>query len=135
MSVDVAIMVCPPSSVLDVVVPFCPWPDTMAEDADWFATWPLGRTEARDAFANGRAVTSTLPDGHVAFFIQCDAETMPAMLAIAITSWPSISALSADNSAAAQAVKAAWLGEELVIDGRIAGYLDVDGTSAAGAWL
>ena len=135
MSVEVAIMVCPSSSVLDVVVPLCPWPDTMAEDADWFATWPLGRAEARDASVNGRAVTSTLPSGDVAFFVQCDASTMPAMLFIAVTSWPSISALSADNSEAALAVKAAWLGEELVIDGRIAGYLDVDGTSAAGAWL
>lgn len=135
MSVDVAIMVCPSSSVLGVVVPLCPWPDTMAEDADWFATWPLGRTEARDAFVNGRAVTSPLSDGSVAFFVQCDAETMPAMLVIALTSWPSISALSADDSEAAMAVKAAWLGEELVIDGRIAGYLDVDGASAAGAWL
>ena len=118
-------MVCPASSVLDVVVPFCPWPDTMAEDADWFATWPLGRDDARDAFVNGRAVTSPLPDGSVAFFVQCGAETMPAMLAIATTSWPSIGALSADTGVEAQAVKAAWLGEELVIDGRIAGYLDV----------
>jgi hypothetical protein len=125
MSVEVAIMVCPASSVLDVVVPFCPWPDTMAEDADWFATWPLGRTEARDAFVNGRAVTSPLPDGNVAFFVQCDAETMLAMLAIATTSWPSIGTLSADTGAEALAVKAGWLGEELVIDGRIAGYLDV----------
>lgn len=135
MPVDVAIMVCPSSSVLGVVVPLCPWPDTMAEDADWFATWPLGRTEARNAFVNGRAVTSPLSDGSVAFFVQCDAETMPAMLFIALTSWPSISALSEDDSKAAMAVKAAWLGEELVIDGRIAGYLDVDGASAAGAWL
>lgn len=135
MPVDVAIMVCPSSSVLGVVVPLCSWPDTMAEDADWFATWPLGRTEARDAFVNGRAVTSPLSDGSVAFFVQCDAETMPAMLFIALTSWPSISALSEDDSKAAMAVKAAWLGEELVIDGRIAGYLDVDGASAAGAWL
>lgn len=125
MALDVAIIVCAPSLVLDVVVPVAPWPDTMAEDAAWWTTWPLGRVAARDAFVNGRAVTSTMPSGEVAFFVQCDAATMPAMLAIATTSWPSIAALSADNSAAAQAVKAAWLGEELTIDGRIAGYLDV----------
>lgn len=125
MALDVAIIVCAPALVLDVVVPVAPWPDTMAEDAAWWTTWPLGRVAARDAFVNGRAVTSTMPSGEVAFFVQCDAATMPAMLAIATTSWPSIAALSADNSAAAQAVKAAWLGEELTIDGRIAGYLDV----------
>ncbi len=125
MALDVAIFTCAPALVLDVVTPAATWPDTQAEDAAWWTTWPLGRTEARDAFVNGRAVTSTMPSGEVAFFVQCDAATMPAMLAIATTSWPSIAALSADNSAAAQAVKAAWLGEELVIDGRIAGYLDV----------
>lgn len=125
MPLEVAIFTCAPSTLLDVVVPVAPWPDTMAEDAAWWTTWPLGRVAARDAFVNGRAVTSTMPSGEVGFFAQCDAATMPAMLAIATTSWPSIAALSADNSAAAQAVKAAWLGEELVIDGRIAGYLDV----------
>lgn len=125
MPLEVAIFTCAPSTLLDVVVPVAPWPDTMAEDAAWWTTWPLGRVAARDAFVNGRAITSTLPSGEVGFFVQCDAATMPAMLAIATTSWPSTAALSADNSAAAQAVKAAWLGEELVIDGRIAGYLDV----------
>lgn len=125
MPLDVAIFTATPSRVRDVVVPAMTWPDTMAEDAAWWTTWPLGRVAARDAFVNGRAVTSTLPSGEVGFFVQCDAATMPAMLAIATTSWPSIAALSADNSAAAQAVKAAWLGEELTIDGRIAGYLDV----------
>jgi hypothetical protein len=125
MPLEVAIMTCASTTLLDVVVPVATWPDTQAEDASWFATWPLGRVAARDAFVNGRAVTSTMPSGEVGFFVQCDAATMPAMLAIATTSWPSIAALSADNSAAAQAVKAAWLGEELVIDGRIAGYLDV----------
>lgn len=125
MPLEVAIFTCSPSTLLDVVVPVTTWPDTMAEDADWWTTWPLGRVAARDAFVNGRAVTSTMPSGEVGFFVQCDAATMPAMLAIATTSWPSIAALGADNSAAAQAVKAAWLGEELTIDGRIAGYLDV----------
>lgn len=125
MPLDVAIFTSASSTIFGVVVPAATWPDTMAEDAAWFSMWPLGRTEARDAFVNGRAVTSTLPSGEVGFFVQCDAATMPAMLAIATTSWPSIAALSADNSAAAQAVKAAWLGEELTIDGRIAGYLDV----------
>lgn len=125
MPLDVAILTCAPTTLHATVIPAAPWPDTMAEDAAWWTTWPLGRIDARDAFVNGRAVTSTLPSGEVAFFVQCDAATMPAMLAIATTSWPSIAALSADDSAAALAVKAAWLGEELVIDGRIAGYLDV----------
>lgn len=125
MALEIAVLTCAPALVLDVVTPATTWPDTMAEDASWWTTWPLGRVAARDAFANGRAVTSPLPSGEVAFFVQCDSATMPAMLAIATTSWPSIAALSADNSAEAQAVKAAWLGEELVIDGRIAGYLDV----------
>lgn len=125
MPLEVAIFTCSPSTLHGTVIPAAPWPDTMAEDAAWWTTWPLGRVAARDAFANGRAVTSTMSGGEVGFFVQCDAATMPAMLAIAMTSWPSIAALSADNSAAAQAVKAAWLGEELTIDGRIAGYLDV----------
>jgi hypothetical protein len=128
MQFDVAIMVCPQTFALEVVVPFCPWSDTLAEDADWFTTWPLGRTEARDSFVCGRAVTSTLPNGQVAFFVQSDVVTLESMLEIATTSWPNIAALSADDSAEAQAVKAAWLGEELVIDGRIAGYLDVTGS-------
>ena len=125
MALDVAIFTCATTTLHNTVIPAAPWADTMAEDAAWWTTWPLGRVVARDAFVNGRAVTSTLPSGEVGFFVQCDAATMPAMLAIATTSWPSIAALSADNSAAAQAVKAAWLGEELTIDGRIAGYLDV----------
>jgi len=125
MPLEVAIFTCAPSTLHGTVIPAAPWPDTMAEDAAWWTTWPLGRVAARDAFANGRAVTSTMPGGEVGFFVQCDATTMTALLTVATTSWPSIAALSADNSAAAQAVKAAWLGEELVIDGRIAGYLDV----------
>lgn len=125
MPLEVAIFTCSPSTLLDVVVPVAPWPDTMAEDAAWWTTWPLGRVAARDAFSNGRAVTSTMPSGEVAFFAQCDATTMTALLTVATTWWPGTAALSADNSPEAQAVKAAWLGEELVIDGRIAGYLDV----------
>ena len=125
MPLEVAIFTCAPTTLFSVVVPVMPWPDTQAEDASWFATWPLGRIAARDAFANGRAVTSTMPSGEVAFFAQCDATTMTALLAIATTSWPGTAALGADDSATAQAVKAAWLGEELVIDGRMAGYLDV----------
>ncbi len=125
MPLEVAIFTCAASTLHNTVIPAAPWPDTIAEDAAWLTTWPLGRVAARDAFVNGRAVTSTMPSGEVGFFVQCDAATMPAMLSIATTSWPSIAALSADDSAAAQAVKAAWLGEELVIDGRIAGYLDV----------
>lgn len=125
MPLDVAIFTSASQALFNVVVPVTPWPDTQAEDFAWWTTWPLGRIAARDAFVNGRAVTSTMPSGEVAFFVQCDEATMPAMLAIATTSWPSIAALSADNSAAAQAVKAAWLGEELTIDARIAGYLDV----------
>ena len=125
MPLEVAIFTCSPSTLHGTVNLAAPWPDTMAEDAAWWTTWPLGRVAARDAFANGRAVTSTMPGGEVAVFAQCNAATMTALLTIATTSWPSIAALSADNSATAQAVKAAWLGEELVIDGRIAGYLDV----------
>lgn len=125
MPLEVAIFTCATSTLHGTVIPAAPWPDTMAEDAAWWTTWPLGRVAARDAFVNGRAVTSIMSGGEVAFFAQCDASTMTALLAIATTWWPSIAALSADNSAAAQAVKGAWLGEELVIDGRIAGYLDV----------
>lgn len=125
MPLEVAIFTCDSSTLHGTVIPAAPWPDTMAEDAAWWTTWPLGRVVARDAFANGRAVTSTMPSGEVGFFVQCDATTMTALLAIATTWWPGTAALSADNSAEAQAVKAAWLGEELVIDGRIAGYLDV----------
>lgn len=125
MPLEVAIFTCGAETRYGVVVPFMPWPDTQPEDASWWTTWPLGRAANRDAFVNGRAVTSALPSGEVAFFAQCDADTMAALLAIATASWPGTAALSADNSATAQAVKAAWLGEELVIDGRIAGYLDV----------
>ena len=128
MQFDVAIMVCPKEIVLGVTVPFCPWPDTMAEDASWFTTWPLGRVGVPNAFVSGRAVTSQLPNGQIAFFVQGVLEPVSFMLTIATTSWPSISALSADTSEEAAAVKAAWLGEELVIDGRIAGYLDVTGS-------
>lgn len=129
MQLDVAIVVCPKELMLGVTVPFCPWPDTMAEDASWFTTWPTGRAEAPDAFVNGRAVTSQLSNGQVAFFVQGVLEPVSFMLAIATSSWPSISALSADTSEEAAEVKAAWLGEELVIDGRIAGYLDVTGST------
>lgn len=125
MPLEIAIFTCQSSTLHGTTISSAPWPDMLAEDAAWWTTWPLGRIAARDAFVNGRAVTSTMPSGEVAFFVQCDAATMPAMLAIATTSWPSIAALSADNSATAQAVKASWLGEELTIDGRIAGYLDV----------
>lgn len=125
MALEVAIFTSVAETRFGVVVPTMPWPDTLTEDAAWWTTWPLGRIAARDAFANGRAVTSALSSGEVAFFAQCDADTMAALLAIATTSWPGTAALAADNSATAQAVKAAWLGEELVIDGRIAGYLDV----------
>jgi hypothetical protein len=43
----------------------------------------------------------------------------------ASTVWPSFSALRDDDSAEAVAVRAAWLGPELVLDARMAGYLDV----------
>lgn len=127
MALDVAILTCAASTVLDVLVPAAPWDDTAAEDAAWFTTWPTGRTENRDAFVNGRVVTGPLPDGKRAFFVQCDADVMSSMMSIATTSWAGIAALRADNSAEAEAVKAAWLGPELEIDGRIAGYLDVNG--------
>lgn len=127
MPLDVAIFTSPATTVFSTVVPVTPWADMMAEDDAWFSTWPLGRDAARDAFVNGRVVTSTLSNGEVAFFVQCDADTMPEMLSIATKSWPGIAALSADNSLEAQAVKDAWLGSELAIDGRIAGYLDVNG--------
>lgn len=127
MPLDVAIFTSPATTVFSTVVPVTPWADMMAEDDAWFSTWPLGRDAARDAFVNGRVVTSTLQNGEVAFFVQCDADTMPEMLSIATKSWPGIAALSADNSLEAQAVKDAWLGSELAIDGRIAGYLDVNG--------
>lgn len=127
MPLSVAIFTSDSSEVLDTIVPAAPWKDTMAEDASWFTAWPLGRAEQRDAFVNGRVVTASLPDGKRAFFVQCDADVLPAVLEIATTSWPGIAALRADTGSEAMAVKAAWLGSELEIDGRIAGYLDVNG--------
>lgn len=127
MALEVAILTSPAGTVLDVVVPSVPWSDTAAEDAAWFTTWPLGRTENRDAFVNGRVVTAPLPSGGRAFFVQCDSSVMPSMLSIAESSWAGIAYLRADTSPEAMAVKAAWLGSELEIDGRIAGYLDVNG--------
>ena len=49
MPLEVAIFTCATSTLHGTVIPAAPWPDTMAEDAAWWTTWPLGRVAARDA--------------------------------------------------------------------------------------
>ena len=127
MPLSTAVVTCPGKLLNDVLVPDAGWYDVMSEDAAWFTFWPTGRTQTPDAFVNGRVVTTKLTNDEYAFFVQCEQSVMPGVIAEASYAWLGISVLRSDTGAEATEVKAAWLGPELQIDGRIAGYLDVDG--------
>ncbi len=123
---DVAIFVFECVVVDGVSMPVAPWVDVYREDDAWMTVWHQGRGVAPDDFVHVRALTSpTLSGPSAAFFVYALPDALAAMALSASTVWFSFSALRDDDSAEAVAVRAAWLGPELELDARMAGYLDV----------
>jgi hypothetical protein len=123
---DVAIFVCECVVIDGVTMPVAPWVDVYREDDAWMTVWHEGRLVAPDDFAHVRALTSaTLSGPSAAFFVYALPAALVAMATSASFVWPSFAALRDDTGPEAEAVRTAWLGQELVLDARIAGYLDI----------
>lgn len=125
---EVALMVIEATVIDGVTMPVAPWVDICREDDAWMSVWHEGRAIAPADFAHVRAVTSPTLTGNAAcFFVYA----LPAALAIMASSashiWIGFDALRDDTSEEAVAVRAAWLGPELELDARIAGYLNIPG--------
>ena len=115
----------------DILAPATPWEGQVEGETGWLTYWPAGRAERPNVFVQCRALTTaTLTGGRAAFFAQGPSARIAQIQALATKSWDGLAALRVDATAAAVAVRAAWVGESVgTLRHRVAGYGDTNGES------
>lgn len=115
-----------------VVAPAVPpgWTDYQIEAGGWITYWPRGRTARPHVFLHVLLVADGLASGRACFLVQGPSGILDSIAASSFRSWQTLGALRADGTAAALAVKAAWVGGGAVaLRSRMAGFGDTDGES------